>query len=151
MRYDPRFFAYALALASLAILCRSEARAQTPAPHSKSPIHINSCDVKKLHSQYGLGDLFVKGKGYNFFNVTFTNTSAETVNHVVFQVEFEKSRYVVGDKGTFAPGQEVTHRLRDHGSGVQAFARTGTGPTECSVLSATFSNGTTWNASAEHH
>ena len=113
---------------------------------SSSPIHINSCDVKKVHSQYGLGDLFIKGKGYNFFNITFTNTSAELAKHVVFQIEFEKSRYVVGDAGMFEPGQQVTHRLRDHGSDVHAFARTGTGPTECSVLAVTFGNGTKWSA-----
>jgi hypothetical protein len=119
----------------------------TAAPgHAASPIHINSCDVKKLHTQYGLGDLFIKGKGYNFFNVTFTNTSKETVKHVVFQIEFEKSRYVVNDAGSFAPEQQVTHHLRDHGKDVQAHARTGTGPTECSVLSAKFADGTSWSA-----
>src|SRR5947209_10579442 len=77
-----------------------------------APIRIDSCDVKKLHSQYGLGDLFFKGKGYNFFNITFTNTSKETVKRISFQIEFEKSRYVVADAGSFAPDQQVTHHLR---------------------------------------
>ena len=95
----------------------------------------------------GLGNLFVNGKGYNFFNVTFTNTASEMVKHVVFQIEFDKSRYVVGDAGSFAPAQQVTHRLRDHGKDTHAYARAGgSGPTACSVLSVTFGNGTSWNA-----
>lgn len=121
-----------------------------PAPaESSSPIHIDSCDVKKLHSHLGLGDLFIKGKGYNFFNITFTNTSKETVKHIVFQIEFEKSRYEVSDAGSFTPGEKVTHHLRDHGKDTHAFARTGTGPTECSVLAATFANGESWKAPAK--
>lgn len=142
MRYQQQLFSVAIAAAgSLAIL------AAIPAPaESSSPIHIDSCDVKKLHSELGLGSLFIKGKGYNFFNVTFTNTSKETVKHIVFQIEFEKSRYEVSDAGSFTPGEKVTHHLRDHGKDTHAFARTGTGPTECSVLAATFSNGETWKA-----
>ncbi|HEX5275334.1 MAG TPA: hypothetical protein VFW34_08660 [Candidatus Rubrimentiphilum sp.] len=116
------------------------------AANPAGPIRIDSCDVKKVHSQMGLGDLFVKGKGYNFFNVTFTNTGSETVKHIVFQIEFDKSRYLVGDEGSFAPGQQVTHRLRDHGSDVHAFAREGgNGATACSVQAVTFSNGTSWS------
>ena len=94
----------------------------------------------------GLGDLFIKGKGYNFFNITFTNTSTEAAKHIVFQVEFEKSRYTVADAGDFEPGHKITHRLRDHGKDTHAFAREGTGPTECSVLSVTFKDGKTWGA-----
>lgn len=142
MRYLRTLLSFATAATAVpVVLLTVPAFAQTA-----SPIHIDSCDVKKVHSEYGLGSLFVKGKGYNFFNVTFTNTSKETVKHIVFQVEFEKSRYEVTDVGSFTPGEKVTHRLRDHGKDTHAFARTGTGPTECSVLSATFSNGETWKA-----
>lgn len=130
----------AIAAVSFLAFFRPDALFAETAP----PIHINSCDVKKLHSEYGLGNLFIKGKGYNFFNITFTNTSKEIVKHIVFQIEFEKSRYVVADAGSFAPGQQVTHHLRDHGKDVQAHARAGSGPTECSVLAVTFSDGTAW-------
>jgi len=41
--------------------------------------------------------------------------------------------------------EKVTHHLRDHGKGTHAFARTGTGAAECSVLAATFSNGESWS------
>lgn len=118
--------------------------------HSASPIHIDSCDVKKVHSQMGLGNLFVNGKGYNFFSVTFTNTGTVPAKRIVFQIEFEKSRYVIGDEGSFAPAQRVTHRLRDHGKDVHAFARAGgSGPTECSVLAVTFSDGSSWKAPSD--
>ncbi len=129
---------------SLALLQPALTSAQTAAP-----IHIDSCDVKKLHSEYGLGSLFIKGKGYNFFNITFTNTSKEIVKHILFQIEFEKSRYVVADAGSFTPGEKVTHHLRDHGKDVQALARTGSGPTECAVLAVTFADGTDWKAKTQ--
>lgn len=144
MRYRKRIANCVIAAAAtLAVL------GTAPSAQTGSPIHINYCDVKKLHSEYGLGNLFIKGKGYNFFNVTFTNTSKETVKRIVFQIEFEKSRYEVADAGSFAPGEKVTHRLRDHGKDTHAFARTGTGPTECSVLAATFGDGTIWKAPAQ--
>lgn len=144
MRQQQKLLSFAIAAAgSLAIL------GAAPPAEPASPIHIDSCDVKKLHSELGLGSLFIKGKGYNFFNVTFTNTSKETVKHIVFQIEFEKSRYEVSDAGSFAPGEKVTHHLRDHGKDTHAFARAGTGPTECSVLAATFSNGESWKAPAK--
>jgi hypothetical protein len=146
MHYQNKVAICAFAVAaSLALLRPVAAPAQ-----SASPIHINSCDVKKVHSQMGLGNLFINGKGYNFFNITFTNTGSMMVKHVVFQIEFDKSRYVVGDAGSFAPGQQVTHRLRDHGKDVHAFERAGGhGPTACSVLAATFGDGTEWKAAAQ--
>jgi len=132
------------AAAALALLGAGPA-----APQSAGPIRIDSCNVKKLYSQTGFGSLYVNGKGYNFFNISFTNTASVAAKRVVFQIEFDTSRYVVGDAGTFAPGEQVTHHLRDHGSDVQAFARPGgSGPTACSVLSASFSDGTTWSAPA---
>jgi hypothetical protein len=148
-----------IAAAALALVRPGAAAAQSAAPSapasaapsaspSTGPIRIDSCDVKKLYSQMGLGNLFVNGKGYNFFNVTFTNTAQVPVKRIVFQIEFDKSRYVVGDDGTFQPGVQVTHHLRDQGKDVKAFARTGTGPTACSVLSATYADGTTWEPPA---
>jgi hypothetical protein len=135
------------AIAALAV--RGLLQPATVFAQAASPIRIDSCDVKKLNSQTGLGNLYVNGKGYNFFNVTFTNTGTVTAKQVVFQIEFDKSRYVVGDAGSYAPGDQVTHHLRDHGSNVQAFARDGgSGPTACSVLSVTFGDGTSWNAPA---
>jgi hypothetical protein len=141
MRYRKQSAKYAIAFTVFLTLLQPPA---APA-QSASPIHIASCDVKKVHSQMGLGNLFVNGKGYNFFNVTFTNTGSVMAKRIVFQIEFDKSRYVVGDEGSFAPAQQVTHRLRDHGSDVHAFARAGgSGPTACSVLEVKFSDGTSW-------
>ncbi|HET9392438.1 MAG TPA: hypothetical protein VFO29_02775 [Candidatus Rubrimentiphilum sp.] len=146
MSYRQRLAICAIAVAATLTLLRPDA----VTAQSASPIRIDSCDVKKVHTQMGLGNLFVNGKGYNFFNVTFTNTGSVTVKRIQFQIEFDKSRYVVGDAGSFAPAQQVTHRLRDHGSDVHAFARAGgSGPTACSVLEATFSDGTIWKAPAQ--
>jgi hypothetical protein len=117
----------------------------TVSAKSTGPIHISSCDVKKIYSQTGVNGFSVNGKGYNFFNITFTNTAKVTASKIVFQIEFETSRYVVGDAGSFAPGNQVTHHLRDHGTDVQPFERAGgSGPTVCSVLAVTFSDGTSW-------
>ncbi len=99
-----------------------------------------------LRSGYGLGGLTLDiGHGYNFFNVSFTNRAKVAATRVVFQIDFNASRYVIADVGSYAPGVTVTHTLRDHGKSVQASARPGgKGPTQCAVLSAHFADGTTW-------
>lgn len=142
------FYRFAIGAMGALVACALLQPAAVSA-QSASPIRIDSCDVQKLNSQTGLGNLYVNGKGYNFFNVTFTNTGNVTAKQIVFQIEFDKSRYVVGDAGSYAPGDQVTHHLRDHGSNVQAFARDGgSGPTVCSVVSVAFTDGTSWNAPA---
>lgn len=122
----------------------------TPAPTSvpsvpAGPIAVTSCDVVKQNSQLGTNNLFMNGKAFNFFKVGFVNNGNATADRIVFQIDFDKSRYVVGDKGTYGPGNSVTHTYRDHGSDVTASARpAGTTGTVCTVLSAHFTDGTTW-------
>lgn len=97
----------------------------------------------------GLGNLFINGKAYNFFKVDFVNHGAETAERIVFQIDFEKSRYVIGDNGSFAPGVSISHIFRDHGKDVTAGARpAGEDPktTVCNALSVKFKDGTTWSA-----
>ena len=112
------------------------------------PIAITSCVLQTAHNQMGFGNLFVNGKAMNFFKVGYVNNGHVAADRLVVQVDFSKSRYVIGDTATFAPGVEVTHTYRDHGRDVQASARpanAGEG-TACEVLSAHFVDGTTWQA-----
>jgi hypothetical protein len=137
---------FSAALVSALAVVANAVSAQTPAP-AAGPIQISSCDVKGIAGETGFGNLFINGHKYNFFNITFTNTAKVAATDVKFQVDFSKSRYVLDDAGSFAPGQQVTHHIRDHGKSVQALARPAgedTSKTQCSVLSATFADGTTW-------
>jgi hypothetical protein len=136
-------FATALMCCSVPVLVA----AQTPPSPTPGPIRIDSCDVKGLAGQTGMGNLFVNGHDYNFFNITFTNTASVVATDVTFQVDFSKSRYVLDDAGSFAAGGQVTHHLRDHGKSVQALARPATedtATTQCSVLAVHFADGTSW-------
>jgi len=99
----------------------------------------------KQYSQLGSGNLFINGKAYNFFRIGFVNNGSAAADHVVFQIDFDKSRYVIGDTGSYGTGTSVTHTYRDHGSNVTASARpAGETGTVCTVLSVHFTDGTTW-------
>jgi hypothetical protein len=125
--------------------------AASPAPVPSStpvgPISIESCDVQTARSGFGMGNVTVFGKGYNFFKIAFTNQTTVPADQLKFQIDFGASRIVIGDSGTFVPAVETTHTLRDRGSSVVASARPGgTGPTICSVIFAHFTDGTAYTA-----
>jgi hypothetical protein len=132
-----------LALGALVAASPAPAPSATPA----GPVSIESCDVQTARSGFGMGNVTVFGKGYNFFKIAFTNHGAVTADQLKFQIDFGASRIVIGDSGTFAPNAPTTHTLRDRGSSVVASARPGgSGPTVCSVTYAHFTDGTTYTA-----
>ena len=115
---------------------------------SNGPIRIDSCDYKTLANEFG-GMLMISGHKNQFFNFTFTNIGKMTVTDITFKMDFEKSRYILNDVGTFLPGSQTTHHLRDHGKGVQALTRPADEDPKsitCAVLSAKYADGTTWTA-----
>ncbi|HTU82507.1 MAG TPA: hypothetical protein VMF61_10280 [Candidatus Acidoferrales bacterium] len=147
-----RNFVAALTLsASLpAVALGQTASPSPPSSQPAGPIAVTTCALLKDYGQVGLGNLYVNGKAYNFFKVGFVNDGHVDADRIVFQIDFAKSRYVIGDDGTYAPGIGVTHVYRDHGKDVVASARPpgNDGSTVCSVLSVRFADGTTWTAPA---
>jgi hypothetical protein len=138
-------------VAAISALALGAFVAASPAPIPSStptgPISIESCDVQTARSGFGMGNVTVFGKGYNFFKIAFTNQTKVPADQLTFQIDFNASRIVIGDVGTFAPGVPTTHTLRDRGSSVVASARPGgTGPTACSVIAAHFTDGTSFTA-----
>lgn len=129
------------------VLLAAAAPAASASP-SAGPIAVTSCTLQTAHNQMGFGNLFVNGKAMKFFKVGYVNNGHVAADRLVVQVEFAKSRYVIGDTASFAPGVEVTHTYRDHGRDVKASARpAGSGEgTTCEVLSAHFADGTIWQA-----
>jgi hypothetical protein len=121
----------------------------TPAAPAAAPIAIaDGCSYKTLSSGMGFGGpITVNGKGYNFFTVKFTNTAAVAATKIVFQIDFGKaSRIVIPDVGTFAPGDTIEQTFRDKGKDMIFGARPtpNDGSVICTVLSAQFSDGTTY-------
>jgi hypothetical protein len=111
----------------------------------------DGCSYKTMSSGMSLfgGGTPVFGHGYNFFMVTFTNSASVAANRIVFQIDFGKaSRIVIPDVGTFAPGTAVSQTFRDNGKGMVFSARPtpNDGSVICTVLSATFTDGTTYTA-----
>ena len=118
---------------------------------SAAPITIaDGCSYKTLSSGMNFGGpVTVNGKGYNFFNVAFTNTAAVTADTVVFQIDFGKaSRIVIPDVGSFAPGATMKQTFRDKGKEMVFSERPAPndGSVICTVLSAHFVDGTSWTA-----
>jgi hypothetical protein len=129
----------------------SLAQAATPGTTATAPIAISDgCSYKTLSSGMNFGGpITVNGKGYNFFTVKFTNTAAVTATKIVFQIDFGKaSRIVIPDVGTFAPGDTIQQTFRDKGKDM-IFGERPTpndGSVICTVLSAQFSDGTTYTS-----
>ena len=116
------------------------------------PISIaDGCSYKTMNSGIGIfgGGTQVFGHGYNFFTVKFTNNAAVAANQIVFQIDFGKaSRIVIPDVGTFASGATASQTFRDNGKGMVFSARPtpNDGSVICTVLSATFTDGTTYTS-----
>ena len=97
----------------------------------------------------GFGNVVSNGHGYNFFKVTFTNNAAVAADRIVFQIDFGKaSRIVIPDVGTFAPAATVNQTFRDKGKDMVFSARPtpNDGSVICTVLSAHFSDGTSFTS-----
>jgi hypothetical protein len=145
-----------LSMSALLPASVSAAPSATPDPAATSatagPISIaDGCSYKTMNSGLNLfgGGTPVFGHGYNFFMVTFTNNAPVTANRIVFQIDFGKaSRIAIPDVGTFAPGTAVSQTFRDNGKGMVFSARPtpNDGSVICTVLSATFTDGTTYTA-----
>jgi hypothetical protein len=129
------------------------ARAATPSPTATPaapPISIaDGCSYKTMSSGFGFGNsgVIVSGHGYNFFTVKFTNNAAVAATKIVFQIDFGKaSRIAIPDVGTFAPGSTTQTTFRDKGNGMVFSARPtpNDGSVICTVLSATFADGTSY-------
>jgi hypothetical protein len=123
----------------------------TPAPVTPGPIQIDSCDVKNNYAQESVGFLAFNGHQSQGFIIKFTNTAKSPATNIVWQVDFASSRYILGDAGNFAPNDPIQHILRNYGKSVKAEKRPaseGTTTTQCTVLSATFADGSTWAAPA---
>ncbi len=116
---------------------------------SSGPISIaDGCSYKTLRSGMNFGGpATIFGKGYNFFDVTFTNNSAVAADRIVFQIDFAKaSRIVIPDVGTFAPGATIKQTFRDKGKEMVFSARPtpNDGSVICTVVSAHFVDNTSY-------
>jgi hypothetical protein len=101
---------------------------------AQSPVHVATCAISA--PPQGLGREYVGTAvftGDDELHVRFTNRGNQPVTRVVFALSDGST---VVDAGTFAPGVTIDH----------TFYLTPTDADSCSVASATFSDGTEWNA-----
>ncbi len=140
---------HALASAALLFALSQPVGAAAADTGPVSPIAVaDGCSYKTMSSGFGFGGaVTINGKGYNFFNVSFTNNATTAADRIVFQIDFGKSsRIVIPSAGTFAPGQTVKQTFRDKGKEM-VFSERPTpndGSVICTVLSAHFVDGTEW-------
>jgi hypothetical protein len=100
----------------------------------QSPVHVAACDIRPPAPDLTIGANGIPNaqSGYDL-HIRFSNTADRPVKRIVFVLN--DGRRVVDD-GTFAPGATIDHRF-DLAAGA---ARS------CTVASATFADGTQWNA-----
>jgi hypothetical protein len=100
----------------------------------QSPVDLGSCQIAApIQQQMGDGATGSASGGYELF-VRFANAGNQPLKRVVFALNDGST---VVDVGTFTPGVTIDHRLD----------LAPTNAASCHVVSATFADGTQWNAS----
>jgi hypothetical protein len=101
---------------------------------AQPPAHLATCELSHSTQHLHLGtDRGTTVTGNNELHVRFTNNANERITHITFALSDGST---VDDDGTFAPGVTIN----------QTFDLTPNDADSCSVESATFADGTEWNA-----
>jgi hypothetical protein len=100
----------------------------------RPPIHIATCDISAPSPALNIGtDGVPTPSGGNELHVRFSNDGNQPITRIVFALNGGST---VVDAGTFAPGATIDHRFDVVPSEADS----------CSVESATYADGTEWNA-----
>jgi hypothetical protein len=98
------------------------------------PVHVATCDISTPTPALNIGtDGVPMAGGGNELHVRFSNDGNQPITRIVFALN---GGGTVVDAGTFAPGVTIDHRFDVIPSEADS----------CSVESATFADGTEWNA-----
>jgi hypothetical protein len=102
-----------------------------------SPVSVVACDYTAIGPAASLPELTPIQVGN--LRITFVNQAPQAATHVRFAVRYADRTQVVEDAGTFASGTPITENFAPAGNAPFAGSAA-----ECSVLSVTFADGSTW-------
>lgn len=137
LRLSAAVFALVFVFGALTI-GSTEVHAQAPA----SQVNVTKCFVPIA----GFGSLDTVAAE---MNVTFTNTSPKIINSIVLRAQTPAGTIDFSAAGVFSPGVAVERRLQYRGSHFRAVRRVSlevSGPAVCSVIEASFADGTSWKS-----
>jgi hypothetical protein len=108
-----------------------------PYTAATSPVSVVACDYFTIGSAASLPELTPFQTGN--LRITFVNQAPQAATHVRFAVRYADRTQVVDEAGTFSSGTPITQDFAPAGN-----AAYGGSAAECSVLSVTFVDGSTW-------
>lgn len=104
---------------------------------SAQPIALATCEVSAPVTVWSNDDA-PSTVGPSALHVRFSDSAAEPISRVTFTLD---DGATISDVGTFSPGVAIDHSLRLESAAA----------TSCTVSAVTFADGTTWDATHQHH
>ena len=135
-------FALGIAALSPLLLAATPASSATDATSSAPPITVEDC-----HLDYSPGGILPLTKTVGPLHIDFRNDAKQPVIEARFKVRLNGRDVIIVDKGTFSPDVEIKHLFRNFSGGEHFLFSRQPQPT-CSLVGATFADGTTWSPSA---
>jgi|GEM_PF-1943044 len=134
---------FALLALSIAALSASVAAAQAPLPAAATPpITVEDC-----HLDYSPGGILPLTKTVGPLHIDFRNDAKQPVVEARFKVHLNGRNVIIVDKGTFSPDVEIKHLFRNF-SGGEHFLFSRQPQPKCSLVGATFADGSVWSPTA---
>ena len=106
------------------------------------PITVEDC-----HLDYSPGGILPLTKTVGPLHIDFRNDAKQPVIEARFKVHLNGRDVIIVDKGTFSPDVEIKHLYRNF-SGGEHFLFSRQPQPKCSLVGATFADGSTWSPSA---
>ena len=131
-------FALGIAALSPLLLAAAPASSATDATSSVPPITVEDC-----HLDYSPGGILPLSKTVGPLHIDFRNDAKQPVVEARFKVRLNGRDVIIVDKGTFSPDVEIKHLFRNFSGGEHFLFSRQPQPT-CSLVGATFADGSTW-------
>ncbi|MDH2908909.1 MAG: hypothetical protein HKL92_05040 [Candidatus Eremiobacteraeota bacterium] len=145
MRRSP-FSAIALSLIAFATLL-AVVPAPAPLPAAPALAATPPITVEDCHLDYSPGGILPLTKTVGPLHIDFRNDAKQPVIEARFKVHLNGRDVIIVDKGTFSPDVEIKHLFRNF-SGGEHFLFSRQPQPHCSLVGATFADGSTWSPSA---
>ena len=136
-----------LAAIALGVIAISTLLAAAPAPAAPALAATPPITVEDCHLDYSPGGILPLTKTVGPLHIDFRNDAKQPVVEARFKVHLDGRNVIIVDKGTFSPDVEIKHLFRNF-SGGEHFLFSRQPQPHCSLVGATFADGSTWSPSA---
>ena len=124
------------------LVAAAPASSAAAALSSAPPITVEDC-----HLEYSPGGILPLTKTVGPLHIDFRNDAKQPVVEARFKVHLNGRNVIIVDKGTFSPDVEIKHLFRNF-SGGEHFLFSRQPQPRCSLVGATFADGSMWSPAA---